>query len=386
MRFAHLSDTHLGNRQYGIFEREEDYYEIFDKTIDKIIESGVDFVIHSGDLFDSQRPSTNALLAFQKNLLKLNNAGIPMYAIPGNHDIIMRKGIKPPVDLFEDLGLKVLRYNNDFMEGDIYICGFQYIPSSQKAALEMFLENFSNKAQNHQKSIIVLHQAIKTFLDKEDAYELEFSELPDNFTYYAMGHLHPYIEADYGKGKLIYPGSMEINRSKEIAQSDNKGFCIVDMSGDKPVVERVKVDLERKQFAVNIKYEELHDKLAYLKDYIKDLDKKPLIIVSVFGGNAVNSDVHEFIQDQLSDYTLNLRISYTPENELKSGNLPSGDILEPKSFLKHKISEKYGDEAIANLSVDLLENLSRNRVDDARFLSDDYFNNHYPFEDEEVGQ
>ena len=33
MRFAHLSDTHLGNRQYGILEREEDYYEIFDKTI-----------------------------------------------------------------------------------------------------------------------------------------------------------------------------------------------------------------------------------------------------------------------------------------------------------------------------------------------------------------
>ena len=386
MRFAHLSDTHLGNRQYGIFEREEDYYEVFDRTIDKIIEENVDFVIHSGDLFDSQRPSTNALLAFQRGLLKLNNAGIPIYAIPGNHDIVMRKGIKPPVDLFEDLGLKVLRYNNEFMEGDIYICGFQYIPSSQKGALEKFLDNFSKKAQQHTKSIIVLHQAIQTFLDKEDAYELEFSELPDNFTYYAMGHLHSYIEADIGNGKLIYPGSMEINRAGEIAQIDNKGFCIVDMSQDMPTVKRVTVEIKRKQYVLKVKYDELHDKLSKLKDFISTLDKKPLIIISVFGGNANNSDIHEFIQDELSDYTLNLRISYTPDSEIESTNQTKGGILEPKSYLRGKILEKYNDVEIANLSVDLLDNLSGNRVDDAKFLSDDYFVSHYSFKDEEVEQ
>ena len=38
MKFAHLADTHLGYRQYGLFEREKDFYEVFDKVIDKIIE------------------------------------------------------------------------------------------------------------------------------------------------------------------------------------------------------------------------------------------------------------------------------------------------------------------------------------------------------------
>ena len=52
MKFAHLADTHLGYRQFGLLEREKDFYEVFDKIIDKIIEEKVDFVIHSGDLFD----------------------------------------------------------------------------------------------------------------------------------------------------------------------------------------------------------------------------------------------------------------------------------------------------------------------------------------------
>ena len=66
MRFAHLSDSHLGYRQFGILEREQDFYDVFARNIDKIIEMDVDFVIHSGDLFDNNRPSTEALLAFQR--------------------------------------------------------------------------------------------------------------------------------------------------------------------------------------------------------------------------------------------------------------------------------------------------------------------------------
>jgi DNA repair exonuclease SbcCD nuclease subunit len=385
MRFAHLSDTHLGNRQYGILEREEDYYEIFDKTIDKIIELDVDFVIHSGDLFDGQRPSTNTFLAFQRGLLKLNNAGIPIYAISGNHDIVMRKGIKPPIDLFEELGLRILRHDNGFMEGDVFICGVQFIPSSQKRVLDKILERFSDEAKKHAKSIIVLHQGIKKFIDYgDDSYELELNELPENFNYYAFGHLHNYIEEDWGKGKLIYPGSMEVSKSNEIAQINNKGFCVVDLSEDVPSIERITIELSRRQCSKNIEYDKLYDELEDLKSKIKGLDKKPLLHISVFGGDSNSSDIHELIQDELGKDTLNLRISYTSDEGLNNNNLPENDILNPRRILKEKILEKYDDEDIANLSVDLMVNLSSKRIEDAKYLSDNYYEEHYSYSEEDI--
>ena len=38
MRFAHLSDSHLGYRQYGIDEREQDFYDVFEKALETDID------------------------------------------------------------------------------------------------------------------------------------------------------------------------------------------------------------------------------------------------------------------------------------------------------------------------------------------------------------
>ena len=86
IKFAHLSDTHLGYRQYGLEKRESDFYNTFTRVIDDIISENVDFVIHSGDLFETNRPPNNAHFTFQKALKKLNDANIPIYTIAGNHD------------------------------------------------------------------------------------------------------------------------------------------------------------------------------------------------------------------------------------------------------------------------------------------------------------
>ena len=78
MKFAHLSDTHLGYRQYGKVERERDFAAAFQNIIEKIIDLDVDFVIHSGDLFETPRPTTDALLVVQRAIKELNKAEIPI--------------------------------------------------------------------------------------------------------------------------------------------------------------------------------------------------------------------------------------------------------------------------------------------------------------------
>ncbi|MEM2850046.1 MAG: metallophosphoesterase, partial [Candidatus Bathyarchaeia archaeon] len=64
LRVAHVSDTHLGRRQYNLDERENDIYDVFNEIVERILEERVDVFIHSGDLFDSPTPPIKALKNF----------------------------------------------------------------------------------------------------------------------------------------------------------------------------------------------------------------------------------------------------------------------------------------------------------------------------------
>ena len=63
-----MADTHLGYKQYGLNERENDFYKTFEKIIDDIISKDVDYVLHAGDLFEHPKPPIKALLVAQKDL------------------------------------------------------------------------------------------------------------------------------------------------------------------------------------------------------------------------------------------------------------------------------------------------------------------------------
>ncbi len=385
MRFAHLSDSHLGTRQFGLMDRETDFYDVFAKNIDKIIEKDVDFVIHSGDLFDNNRPSTEALLAFQKALLRLNDEKIPIYAIAGNHDSILRKGAMPPLVLFKDLGLKLISQNNPFYtEGPVLICGLPYVPSSQGDVLRHKYDQLSKLAEKSLKSILVSHQGIDKWMH-EDTHEIELDEMPKNFDYYAMGHIHNYIEEDYGKGKLVYPGSMEIWRTSENNENYReygKGFVVVDLSDKKPEIERVKIDLPRKFYYEVIDYNKLDESLAIMKKEIESLENKPMVDLTVVGGDFESAEVYEVIKETIGGSVLNLRPSFKPDKiRDEEMEINPDNILDPRTLLRMKVNDKYGKDA-GNLSIDLLDDLSIGRVDDAKIISDRYYSEHYHAEEE----
>lgn len=383
MRFAHLSDSHLGYKQLGIDEREQDVYDVFEKTVDKIIELDVDFVIHSGDLFDQSRPSTNSLLVFQKGLLKLQNANIPVFAIAGNHDSVLRKNVKPPIALFEELGLNIIEPASEFEIDGILICGIQYIPKYQKEGLLDILEELSEIAEDYEKSILVLHQGIGKFLP-EDAYELELSELPDNFNYYAMGHIHDYFIEDLGNGKLVFPGSLDMYRENDNFRQFGKGFCVVDMSGEIPEVERITIDLPRKQLIETINYENFNSELVELADKLKAEDKKPMLDLTVKGGDFDSSDIYEVILDAIGEYVLNIRPNFKPKNILDEElKIEEGEVLDPKSILRKRVTEEYGRDEVTELAADLLDELSQKNLDGAKTVSENFYNVHCAVREDE---
>ena len=382
MKFAHLADTHLGYRQFGLYEREKDFYEVFEKITDKIIEEKVDFVIHSGDLFDNSRPSPLALLTFQKCLIKLKNANIPVYAIAGNHDSVLRKGAIPPQVLFKKFGLKVISpINTNYMYEDVFIAGLPYYSSSQYKNLKNKLSDLSKKAANHEKSILVLHQGIDKYFNLQ--YELEIGDVPDNFTYYAMGHLHNFINDDFGEGKLVYPGSSEVWKTSELEdyRKNRKGFVIVDLDGKKPSIDRIKIDIPREFIERTLDYDNLASGIEAIKQTIKDFDKKPILNLTVNNVTST-SNAHEIITEELDDLALMIRPKFkVPGEESIDLIIDKENALGPIEVLSSRL-EKYDDAEIIKFATELYNLLSKDKSEDAKELMDEFYKEKYPIEEE----
>ena len=92
MRFLHVSDTHIGFSAYhkvtpaGLNQREQDFFDAFARAVDLALGERVDAVLHSGDLFDSVRPSNRAVAFAMEQVKRLGEAGIPFVVIAGNHE------------------------------------------------------------------------------------------------------------------------------------------------------------------------------------------------------------------------------------------------------------------------------------------------------------
>ena len=127
------------------------------------------------------------------------------------------------------------------------------------------------------------------------------SELPRNFDYVAMGHLHGRIKASLGEGELAYPGSSEIISRTEISgwQKQGKGFYIVDINSDGIDVQDVNLQCIRPQIEATLSYDHLEAELAGLVKNVKELKELPLVHVCVEGKNVDRQSVHQVLADSL---------------------------------------------------------------------------------------
>ena len=132
MRIGIFTDLHLGIRQYGLEEREEDFYSQYFKAIEKFIEYNVDAVICAGDIFDQPRPSPRALDVFSKGIKELFMNNISFYNIVGNHSMVQSKNFVT-ADSFLQTVSEYFLLDKDFcFENDeLFLCGLPYYHNFQ---------------------------------------------------------------------------------------------------------------------------------------------------------------------------------------------------------------------------------------------------------------
>jgi hypothetical protein len=238
MKFAHLADCHIGGwrdpkmRSLSI--------KAFSKAVEKIIEENVDFVLISGDLFNTSMPNFEGLKETVLNLKKINEKNIKVYVVPGSHDF--SPSGKTMLDVLENAGL-FINVVKGSVEGDKLRLNFTTDEKTgakitgmlgKKGMLEKtYFESLERANLENEKGfkIFMFHTAIDEFKPAEMANmeSSPLSFLPRNFSYYAGGHVHYVFQKmipDYGA--ITYPGPLFPNNFKELEELNNGGFFIFD--------------------------------------------------------------------------------------------------------------------------------------------------------------
>lgn len=362
MIFSHISDTHLGFVQYHSEEREDDVYSAFNEAIDISIKDHVEFVILAGDIFHVPNPSGRAIVTLANALKRLRQSGIESFFILGEHDI-SRVRATPVSFVYHNLGFS--RYIGDgkpFLYKDVLITGFD---KRRKSEMHKFENDFAsaNAIARDRKGhrILVLHQGISEI--HKFAGELSCTDLPKDFTYYAMGHLHEQELKRFSNlgGPLAYPGSTEM--INEMVKETQKGFYQVDMSRSEASPVWIKLDT-RPQISVQSPLESLADEIDSLSEKITGFGRKPIVEIRVTGKLPEPG----FVQGQiakLADATLRCFWKHLA-SEQTNGSVFAQRPLRIEEEMYRIAKDVLGSEELAGFAIDeLLPLLAKASIEEA---------------------
>ncbi|MFB3048436.1 MAG: metallophosphoesterase [Nitrosopumilaceae archaeon] len=302
MLFSHISDTHLGLVQYGSEEREIDVYNAFNQAIDTSIKDHVDFVIFAGDIFHVPNPSGTAIVQMANALKRLKQNNIESFFILGEHDISRIRSTPIPY-VYHNLEFsKYIGQGKSVKYKDILLVGFDKMRKSEIPQFEEKFAAIDNIAKNHSgHKILVMHQGITEF--NKFAGELQSTDLPKNFTYYAMGHLHDHDIKSFNHlgGPVAYPGSIELTISEGIKET-KKGFFQVDISGSEAKSNWIQLDT-RPQFSFKTNYDDLIKSVDEITEKLSNFELKPIIELKVLG-DKIETDLIQAQISRLNDLSL----------------------------------------------------------------------------------
>ena len=360
MKFSHISDTHLGFTQLGLDEREKDIYDAFDQTIDQSITDKVEFVLFTGDIFHVPNPRGKAQIKFANALKRLKDNNISSYFVLGEHDISNIKDT--PVSFIpHKLGFtNYLENGKPFFHKNVLIIGFDKFRKNEAEFFKGKLKEAYNEAEKHNgPKILVMHQGIIEI--NQYAGELNSTELPSNFDYYAMGHLHDktVVRYDHLNGPVVYPGSIEHTDSQGIGEKE-KGFYEGEITESK-ITESWQPLKIRPQISSTIDIEKIEDEIAKVSDMITSLDAKPIVEIKI-KGKDVDLDLIDVKIAELRKNCLFLRIKSVDED------LEGHHIFSDRPSIDKEVTslaKKYlEDEELAEFATkELLPALEKNEIE-----------------------
>lgn len=246
VRFLHTADIHLGAPMRGFRDLPETWAarlreaipQAYDRMIDTAIAREVDFVVLSGDAFDTSQASYCDYVHFFEGLQRLHESGIPLYLVPGNHDPYTTwhhdvERLPPSAHMLGTDSVSFYLHERD----DQPLCligarGYhnQAWPVSEPIskgitrteAIEA-LRGVHPRAAEAPFCIGIIHTGLD--LDQSKAYSDPQALLSADVDYWACGHLHKkLVRPSEAHPKIVFPGCVQ---GRDLKESGERGCYLV---------------------------------------------------------------------------------------------------------------------------------------------------------------
>ena len=386
MKIGIISDLHLGKRNYGIIELENDFYKQYHKNIQELIKNKVDTVIIAGDIFDTPKPSALAISQFQEGIRQLNKKNINVLNIIGNHTMLQTPHHKPADELFtNEFDYQLLNENNKYIQDDIAIVGLPYHKNNKLSELKEKIQKLAKEIKNYRLKILVLHQEFQEYCGFSGA-KLSIHDIPvQDFDIIICGHIHERKSTiiDGTKTFYIQPGSIERLNTSEAENEfyNGKGITIIDTRKNLDILSReriINIPPERQYIIRDYAFSSQEDITATfnaLKKELQTLNSKPVVFLMI----GDETDSYNFIMDQvdeINDYTLMTKFTYYDLNSQDTSYLMDYQYEEIPSA-RDALKEATKTDESGECALDLYD-AAVSTDDDLQKVADDLFKKLYP--------
>jgi len=351
MRFIHFGDCHLGSWRQT--ELRELNFRSFTEVINRCIKYKADFVLITGDLFDSAYPSIDILREAFAEFRRLKEASIPVFIIAGSHDysasgktfidVLERAGFCKNVGLFEERNEKIVLLPTIYKNVAIY--GFP----GKKSNMEIEdLRRISIQDSPGMFKILMLHTAITEAIGSLPIKSINLRELPAA-DYVALSHLH----INFYVGNVAYSGPLFPNNLTELEELKCGSFYFFD-SGK---LIREKISLKEVlvfDLTISNTLSATDEIISLLSD--KNLNEK--IVILKINGIFKNGKISDIDFSKIEDFVLR-KGAYSFLKNTSKLYFSDTDIIfniEDASNLEAEIIKKYSESNSSKFN-ELIESL-----------------------------
>ncbi len=304
VRFIHAADLHLDTPFKGLSNLNNELarrlkdatLKSFRKIIDLCIQKKVDFLVISGDVFDSESKSLKAQKEFISEVTRLAKHGINTYFNCGNHDPLNSwvniLQIPDKVYRFGSSEVEYATYQKNEIAVDIYGISFEKKECKENLAAKYKVRNDPSPI-----SIAVYHGTVGQSGPHENYAPFELQDImSERFDYWALGHIHKRQIVHEWNPTVVYPGNPQ---GRDFGETGAKGCYLVEIiTGSCPKLEFIPTDLIRFE-VVNIDstnvstINELTDKIEQAPATIADYNDNVSYIfrIVLFGKTALHTEL-----------------------------------------------------------------------------------------------